>query len=328
MADANSRTCTVYALYAKSDGLTRYVGQTVVVVERRRRQHVTRSGSTSRPTHRDYWIRSVIARGDEVCVRILQCDAAWNESERYWIAKLKADGASLVNHTAGGEGMLDAPPELRDRIRLAVQGLWSCDEYRARMSAVKKDVPWTDAQHEARMMVGPAVRSERARRGRMAISDAKRSAISSIAGRANWEQRRAEGTAQGEHISSAKLNDQKVLEIRRLRAAGNSAAKISEMYGVSRRAVSKIISGETWKHLPLGDTPPINYRGEKVYNAAFTEVDIMDIRRRAQRGEPLVQIARDYGKHRSVIRGIVIGKSWRHLPILAPSVGADSHAGP
>lgn len=55
--------------------------------------------------------------------------------------------------------------------------------------------------------------------------------------------------AIGEHHSQAKLTDAKVREIRERRALGQSNKDIAKAVGASPSNVSRVASGDTWKHV-------------------------------------------------------------------------------
>ena len=57
------------------------------------------------------------------------------------------------------------------------------------------------------------------------------------------------GRRKGESHPGAKLNDDLVRIIRSRSGAGESLRKIAENLGVSRGAVSHVLSGETWAHV-------------------------------------------------------------------------------
>ena len=53
----------------------------------------------------------------------------------------------------------------------------------------------------------------------------------------------------GEAVHRAKLNDEKVLEIRSLYKSGIGSSAISRVFGVSPCAIVDVVRGHTWKHL-------------------------------------------------------------------------------
>jgi hypothetical protein len=56
----------------------------------------------------------------------------------------------------------------------------------------------------------------------------------------------------GERSSQAKLTDQKALEIRRRRLAGEAARHLAAEFGVSDSLVCRIAKGRRWSHLSFG----------------------------------------------------------------------------
>lgn len=248
-ATAILRTCHVYGLYSSSGGGIRYVGQTTIGVARRVGHHVALALRETTKTHRDFWIRKVIASGDNVKWVVLQECAVWNTDEIKWIKKLKNDGASLTNATRGGEGMLNAPQELRQRISNKIKALWEDQEYRDRMKRAHAGVEWSESRRLACEKTAPEVRSTRAKAGREKLSQDQRSKISSDAAIKLWAQKRADRTSQGEHCNSAKLNADSVREIRLMLSQGLTKRAIAGKFSVSSSTISKITFGETWAHV-------------------------------------------------------------------------------
>lgn len=54
---------------------------------------------------------------------------------------------------------------------------------------------------------------------------------------------------EGSKSSSAKLNDNKIIEIRKLHAEGMSDTEIAKKYGVCRQTINTIINNKRWKHV-------------------------------------------------------------------------------
>jgi len=65
------------------------------------------------------------------------------------------------------------------------------------------------------------------------------------------EDRRRDGTQlYGEKIPSAKLNAEKVRQISRLLAVGETRRAIAEKFGVAYNTIHAMTSGRTWAHVP------------------------------------------------------------------------------
>lgn len=198
MAGANDRTCTVYGLFSSGGGCVRYVGQTTGDVATRARKHIERAiRKCTKPTHREAWIRKVVADGFRVKWVVLQNGAAWNTDEIRWIRKLRREGVRLVNGTRGGEGMLDAPAALRQRIGDRLKELWADPEYRERMKAAHAGAGWSDARRAAYKAGEAQRRSDSGKVARSKIPPERRSEIASIAARAG-KALRASKRAQSE----------------------------------------------------------------------------------------------------------------------------------
>lgn len=59
---------------------------------------------------------------------------------------------------------------------------------------------------------------------------------------------------KGERHGMAKLTEAQVIEIRRLRRAGQSSDELSRMFGIGSRTVRSIVNRETWRHVPEEET--------------------------------------------------------------------------
>lgn len=160
MADVNSLTCSVYALFSSDDGLIRYIGQTKRDLKVRLGAHL--SAAKVGKTHRDAWIRSVLKRGASVLIVELRRDVEWCAAEVETIREYVKLGADLVNATSGGDGVRDPRPEVRAKIAAARKGRKLTPEQVARMSARRK-AEGIAPEHREKMISG--VRLAYANRG-------------------------------------------------------------------------------------------------------------------------------------------------------------------
>jgi hypothetical protein len=54
---------------------------------------------------------------------------------------------------------------------------------------------------------------------------------------------------RGEDHPKAKINEKKVFQIRKFHAKGWTIKRIAAKYGVSTTAISRVLSGKSWKHI-------------------------------------------------------------------------------
>lgn len=65
-------------------------------------------------------------------------DAIWQERERHWIFHFKEQGANLLNHTEGGDGVHNPTPETRYRMGASNRGKRMSEEQRSKISAANR----------------------------------------------------------------------------------------------------------------------------------------------------------------------------------------------
>lgn len=56
---------------------------------------------------------------------------------------------------------------------------------------------------------------------------------------------------KGQDHGSAKLTEKQVIKVRRLYASGLRQVDVAKLFNIGQSHVSKLIRGESWKHLPL-----------------------------------------------------------------------------
>lgn len=126
MARNDDRLVSIYVLSDPRDGSDRYVGQTTKSLLDRIACHMAPS-SIREKTPRGAWLRELAAAGLRPTARLLRVvgAAGADEGERTEIARLRAEGAPLVNVVGGGFGGtlgVSPSPETRERISRAQRG--------------------------------------------------------------------------------------------------------------------------------------------------------------------------------------------------------------
>ena len=128
----------VYCL-CESCGVVRYIGVTKNPVDRFQR-HLRESRYPK--TRKHYWLSSLVRRGEFFRMEILERTSDWNEAERRWIARYRANGNDLVNGNNGGldlshvRGKSEAHPEIKRYYRVlesATRGKYITQDVRERI---------------------------------------------------------------------------------------------------------------------------------------------------------------------------------------------------
>lgn len=147
------------------------------------------------------------------------------------------------------------------------------------------------------------------------------------------ESRRNRLTHQGK-----RLTDEKVMEIRRRYANGETPATISEEEGIIPSTLQKMLRGESYAHLPVLPRHPeldaifeqrtIQQQREarQRSGASFPNEIVMEIRNLYAEGAIAHDLARRYDVGPSTIKKIVSGATYPHLPMVERSPEAEARA--
>lgn len=111
--------CVIYALVDPITRETRYVGKTDRPLTTRLRGHIDCARRTTRPPVRA-WIRGLLNKGlrPEILVIEYVDDRDWREVEKSKIAQFQANGLSLLNSTAGGDGLIGYKHSVETRAKI------------------------------------------------------------------------------------------------------------------------------------------------------------------------------------------------------------------
>lgn len=113
---------------------------------------------------------------------------------------------------------------------------------------------------------------------------------------------------------NAKLNGDKVRQIRQLYKGGMSQRRIADKFGISRGTVEPIVKGETWRHIDPDWEPHVFEAGHQSRGSTkLTENDIRQIRNALDKGESAVALASLFDVSTPTIFGILRGETWSHV---------------
>jgi hypothetical protein len=118
-------------------------------------------------------------------------------------------------------------------------------------------------------------------------------------------------TQVGENGPRAVLKNEDVIKIREMRANGISQNAISKKYKITASNVHMIVSGKSWKNLPLSENKrtKVDMKGELSYTNKITSKEAYDIAHN-YKGVSNVKVAAIYGITCSTVSCIKNGKSW------------------
>lgn len=111
---------------------------------------------------------------------------------------------------------------------------------------------------------------------------------------------RGGAVSSGEDNANSRLTVEQVVAIRERHAAGESQGALGSEFGMSRAAVSQIVTGKTWADV---GGPVREPQGGKL-----DEAQVREIRRRLDAGESGVALAKEYGVSTTTITNVRHGK--------------------
>lgn len=211
----------IYGLHDEND-ILRYVGK-AQSPDKRFKAHISPGQLRRYRSKKNSWIKSMLASGNCPRMSILSVvdESEANQEEIRIIALMKDCGFNLTNGTDGGDGGAITDPAAKARFVEKMTGRKASDETRKLMSVSAVEVGKDPALRK--------IRSENSLR--LGLKPP------------------AQGI--GSKNTFAKLDEVKVLEIKKLLANGVTGKEIANMYGVTAANVSAINKNKTWKHVKL-----------------------------------------------------------------------------
>lgn len=128
--------------------------------------------------------------------------------------------------------------------------------------------------------------------------------------------------ARGSKITSSKLNEDIILQIRKDRLSGMMYKELQEKYSLSKDIIIDICKNKTWKHVDLGKkcskylSPYDKNRiqqGQKSNH--LTDEIVLAIRKDRLSGVKHKDLVTKYNTTLSIIRNICRNNTWKHVPL-------------
>jgi transposase len=224
------KTVSVYGLASSHDDVIRYIGQTSVGLETRRKWHLSWTINERDKSRRTAWIKSVLRDGHDLKIITVEQDATLHEAEIRWIAHYRGLGADLVNLTNGGDGGIGVP---------------KTEEHKARISAAHtgSKKPWTSIRNSAgKGKPGHPSTPETNRKISIAMTGKPKRGLAERNKQRVWTaDMRAKSAASR---TDQKLSDDDVRSVLERLKRGETQVSIAKVFGVSFSLISKIKRGK------------------------------------------------------------------------------------
>jgi len=308
---ASERLATIYVLCDSREpdpiARVRYVGRSLEP-ERRLKLH-QRAVLHGEHTRKACWMKAMQNAGGTVLLEVVatvpmaECDAA----EIAWIAKYRALGALLTNHTDGGGGVLNPTPDTRVRMGLSARGnkwrvgLKHGPEALAKMSACHKGRPMPP--HVKAALSSPEARAKIS----AALTGRKRGPLTA--------EHRALLSAQRKGIQmspealakmTARMRTPEARERTRRNGFANKGRK------ATAAQIARMVQAHTGRRHSAATKQKMSawQQGENSPRAKLTWDQVREMRARHAAGESARQLTSDYPVSQWMIYLILRGENW------------------
>lgn len=242
-----------YAIYKLLDPRTlevRYIGCTTQPLLVRLQTHMRQETGSFKYAPKPIWIEELKACG--LLPRIVLIEQTYDiERECYWIRYFRKIGANLTNSTDGGKGIsgIVHSQEVRKKIGDASLKHWQSPTYRE--AVLRNKIGRTRSEETRKKMSKPKSEQHRINaalaRRKVWDSDPEKGRAK---GDKNGLRKHPESVLRGEKNPIAKLNEEKVREMRRLYASKQAnTVQLGRMFGVSQGIAWGVVNGRMWKHV-------------------------------------------------------------------------------
>lgn len=204
----------IYGLFDPRDGELRYIGKSI-----NPKQRLTNHLNDKSITWRTNWLKELKRLNLKPLLYIFESfkdNNLWQEKEIYYIAIAKNRGIKLTNCTSGGDGLLNPPKEVLDKIRNT----------------------WKGRKHteETKKLIGSK------HKGKKHTEEHKRKISKIMKGRKiTWIKKVRD--------ANQKLNRTQIIKIRKMLTDGISQYVIADKFNVHQGTISNIKNGKVYLHI-------------------------------------------------------------------------------
>jgi group I intron endonuclease len=226
----------IYILYDPRTNNVRYVGETYRSPNVRLREHCRQQKEKH---YRARWLNLLRSLHLKPIMEVIEecTDETWAEREIYWISWYRQNGYDLVNEDKGGRGRKDYIPS---------------EETKQKQSESKKgnkNALGFKHTEETRRKESEALKGKRHTKERkLRQSEATKGKNNGFYGKTHTEEykNKVSQAVKGEKHPLAKLTEEDVHEIRRLRLLGMSRKEAAKVFNVSYQTIESIDSKRNW----------------------------------------------------------------------------------
>ncbi len=204
----------IYALVDPFTKEIRYIGKSI-----RPKARLTNHCNEKSITWRTNWIRSVLEKGErpELCIlQSLNDKEDWQKAEMAWIKKGREIGWKLTNCTDGGDGVVNLPGEIKQKMAQTWVGRKHSEKTKKLIGEKSKGRKHSEASK---------LRMKKLMTGR----------------KITWKDKLQKAIS--------KLSNKEVLEIKQMLKNKVSQYIIADIFGVHQGTISNINTGKMYTHL-------------------------------------------------------------------------------
>lgn len=133
---------------------------------------------------------------------------------------------------------------------------------------------------------------------------------------------------KGEKHPRCKLSEADAREIIRLVAEeGVRAVHLVERFGVTAGAISMLLNGKSWSHLPRPESWAPRQKEVRTQAAKITEKQVLEIVQKYHEGWSGSDLSREYDVSTTAISHIITGHSWSHITGIGLQQAAEPSGG-